>query len=172
MKRIERAHLWDGGIGSRLMQPIIDLFDQWQLRQAGLFTLAQSPKHIGMYEKFGFWPQHLTALMDNRAAPTTEGCEYSTFSAIPDGERPTILRACFEVTDSIYEGLDLEHEIRATDAQGLATRCWSTSGLVSRGLPFATAELAKQEAVPPLSSSERSSQDQTRRPLRATLGRV
>jgi predicted N-acetyltransferase YhbS len=114
-----RVDLWDRGIGSRLMEPIIDLFDQWQLRQAGLFTFAHSPKHIGLYQKFGFWPQHLTALMENRVAPPTDDGEYSTFSAIPDGERGAILQACCEVTDSIYEGLDIEHEIRATDAHGL-----------------------------------------------------
>ncbi|HEY6684525.1 MAG TPA: GNAT family N-acetyltransferase [Propionibacteriaceae bacterium] len=49
-----RVDLWDRGIASRLMEPIIDLFDQWQLRQAGLFTFAHSPKHIGLYQKFGF----------------------------------------------------------------------------------------------------------------------
>jgi predicted N-acetyltransferase YhbS len=114
-----RVDLWDRGIASRLMQPIIDLFDQWQLHQAGLFTFAHSPKHIGLYQKFGFWPQHLTALMETRVAPTTDGREHATFSAIPDSERGASLRACSEVTDSMYEGLDLEHEIRATDAQGL-----------------------------------------------------
>jgi hypothetical protein len=61
------------------MEPIIDLFDQWQLRQAGLFTFAHSPKHIGLYQKFGFWPQHLTPLMDTRVAPTNDGREDPTF---------------------------------------------------------------------------------------------
>ena len=72
-----RVDLWDRGIAGRLMEPIMDLFDQWQVRQAGLFTFPQSPKHIGLYQKFGFWPQYLTPLMERPVTPTGE-CEYST----------------------------------------------------------------------------------------------
>jgi hypothetical protein len=67
-----RVDLWDRGIAGRLMQPIMDLFDQWQVRQAGLFTFPQSPKHIGLYQKFGFWPQYLTPLMEKQVAPTSD----------------------------------------------------------------------------------------------------
>ena len=112
-----RVDLWDQGIAGRLMQPIMDLFDQWQVRQAGLFTFPQSPKHIGLYQKFGFWPQHLTPLMERPVAPT--GREHSTYSEVSDGDRSAILSACQDVTDAIFEGLDVGHEIRATDAQGL-----------------------------------------------------
>lgn len=114
-----RVDLWDRGIASELMQPIMDLFDSWQLSQAGLFTFPQSPRHIGLYQGFGFWPQYLTPLMDKRVAPTTTAREYSTYSEVPDGERSAILSACHDVTDAIFEGLDVAHEIRATDAQGL-----------------------------------------------------
>lgn len=114
-----RLDLWDRGIASRLMQPVIDLFDQWQVRQAGLFTFPQSPKHIGLYQKFGFWPQYLTPLMEKQVAATSAGCAHSTYSQAPESERGAIVSACREVTDAIYEGLDVVHEIRATDAQRL-----------------------------------------------------
>ncbi len=113
-----RVDLWDRGIGSRLMQPIMELFDQWQVRQAGLFTFPQSPKHIGLYQKFGFWPQYLTPLMEKQVAPTGDG-EFSTYSEVSDGDQSAVLRACREVTSRIFEGLDVGHEIRATAAQGL-----------------------------------------------------
>ena len=113
-----RVDLWDRGIAGRLMQPILDLFDQWQLRQAALFTFPQSPKHIGLYQKFGFWPQYLTPLLEKAVAPTG-GREYSTYSEASQGERSAILHACQEVTDRLFEGLDVGHEIRATDAQAL-----------------------------------------------------
>ena len=51
-----RPDLWDRGIAGRLMQPVVDFLDRWQLRQAALFTFPHSPKHIGLYQKFGFWP--------------------------------------------------------------------------------------------------------------------
>jgi GNAT superfamily N-acetyltransferase len=114
-----RVDLWDRGIGGLLMQPIMELFDQWQLRQAGLFTFPQSAKNIGLYQKFGFWPQYLTPLMEKQVSPTTGGHEHSTYSEVSDGERSAILSACHDVTDAIFEGLDVEHEIRATGAQAL-----------------------------------------------------
>lgn len=114
-----RPELWDRGIASRLMEPIVDLFDQWGVRQAGLFTFPQSPKHIGLYQKFGFWPQHLTPLLEKRIAPATETAEHSTFSTATEGEREAILSACRELTDQIYRGLDVSHEIFSTDTQGL-----------------------------------------------------
>ena len=113
-----RVDLWDRGIAGRLMQPIMDLFDQWQVRQAGLFTFPQSPKHIGLYQKFGFWPQYLTPLMERQVTPTG-GREYSTYSEVSDGDQSAVLRACRDVTDAIFEGLDVGHEIRATAAQAL-----------------------------------------------------
>ena len=36
-----------------------------------------------------------------------------------DGERESVLGACREVTDAIYDGLDLTGEIRSVQAQGL-----------------------------------------------------
>ncbi len=114
-----RVDLWDQGLAGRLMQPIMDLFDQWQVRQTGLFTLPQSPKHIGLYQKFGFWPQYLTPLMEKRVAPTSGGREHLAYSEVSDGERSAILSGCHDLTDAIFEGLDVEHEIRATEAQGL-----------------------------------------------------
>jgi GNAT superfamily N-acetyltransferase len=114
-----RPDLWDQGIASRLMEPIIDLFQQWRVHQAGLFTFPQSPKHIGLYQKFGFWPQHLTPLMEKRITRPIENRERSTFSMAAEGDREAILSACRELTDQIYDGLDVSHEIFSTDAQGL-----------------------------------------------------
>ena len=66
-----RPDLWDRGIAHRLMAPVIELFDGWQLRQAALFTFAESPKHVGLYQRFGFWPQQLTAVMAREVGPAT-----------------------------------------------------------------------------------------------------
>ncbi len=114
-----RVDLWNRGIARRLMEPIVDLFDTWQVRQAGLFTFPQSAKHIGLYQKFGFWPQHLTPLMDKPVAGGSAAGQYSSYSEIAERERTAILSACREVTGAIFDGLDVEHEIRATDAQQL-----------------------------------------------------
>jgi predicted N-acetyltransferase YhbS len=114
-----RHDLWDQGIAKRLMEPVVDLFDAWQLRQAGLFTFPQSTKHIWLYQKFGFWPQHLTPVMAKPVSPTSATRDFSLYSEIAAAERPAILSACGALTDTIFEGLDLTPEIQATNAQHL-----------------------------------------------------
>jgi GNAT superfamily N-acetyltransferase len=114
-----RPDQWDRGIATRLMEPIVDLFDGWGLHQAGLFTFPQSPKHIGLYQRFGFWPQYLTPLMEKRVAPGPGGPEPTTLSSIAEADRDGIVATCGELTGSIYEGLDVSHEIRAAETQTL-----------------------------------------------------
>ena len=58
-----RPDLWDQHIAQKLLAPTMELFEKWDLRETGLFTFAHSPKHIGLYQKFGFWPRFLTAIM-------------------------------------------------------------------------------------------------------------
>jgi GNAT superfamily N-acetyltransferase len=104
--------VWDRGIGGRLMAPVLEAFDCWGLRQAGLFTFPDSPKHVGLYQRHGFWPRFLTALTAKPGAGAAG--EYTTFS-----ERGTPLAAIRGLTDAVFPGLDLEREIVACDAQRL-----------------------------------------------------
>jgi GNAT superfamily N-acetyltransferase len=107
--------VWNQGVARRLMEPVIEAFGHWGLRQAGLFTFPDSPKHIGLYQRYGFWPRFLTALM---AKPVTGAAsEYTTFARVPVRERAGTLEAIRELTDAVFPGLDLEREIRACDAQ-------------------------------------------------------
>lgn len=115
-----RPDQWDRGIAGRLMEPIVDLFDEWGVRQSGLFTFPHSPKHIGLYQKFGFWPQYLTPLMEKRIAPDRDASvPASTLSSASEARRGSLIEACAEVTGSIYDGLDVSHEIRAVQDQSL-----------------------------------------------------
>src|SRR5947208_227647 len=67
-----RPDCWESGIGKRLLEPTMALFEAWRIRQAGLFTFPQSPKHVALYQKFGFWPQALTAVMSKPVEPRQE----------------------------------------------------------------------------------------------------
>src|SRR5690349_11123187 len=49
-----RPDYWDRGVGKRLLEPTMELFDRWGTRHVGLFTFAHSAKHIGLYQRFGF----------------------------------------------------------------------------------------------------------------------
>lgn len=112
-----RADLQDRGIGSRLMEPVVEAFESWGLRQSGLFTFPHSAKHIGLYQKHGFWPRFLNPVMSKAVGDAS--ADYTTYSEVPDARRPTILQAVRGLTDAVFAGLDLEREIHAVDSQAL-----------------------------------------------------
>ena len=127
-----RPDLWNRGMGKRLMEPIMECLDKWHTRHAGLFTFAHSQKHIGLYQKFGFYPRFLTANMSKPVEPSGRASPWTKLSDAPTSERTAILNACRELTDAIYEGLDVEHEIRAVADQKLGDTVllWNDSKLI------------------------------------------
>jgi GNAT superfamily N-acetyltransferase len=116
-----RPDLWDRGIAQQLLRPTMDLFERWRIRHAGLFTFANSTKHVGLYQKFGFWPRFLTSIMELpvQAEPASTSVRWARFSDLSIGDKQLCVLACRKLTNSIYEGLDVEREIRAVDHQKL-----------------------------------------------------
>ena len=114
-----RPDLWDSGIGQRLVAAACDQFEAWRVRHAGLFTFAQSAKHVGLYGKYGFHPRFLTAIMTAPAAAQTTAGTALRYSALPEGQRQEAENACRELTEELYDGLDLGGEIRTVAARRL-----------------------------------------------------
>jgi GNAT superfamily N-acetyltransferase len=114
-----RPDLWDRGIGQRLMEPVIACFERWGTRHAGLFTFPHSQKHVGLYQKFGFWPRFLTAVLSKEVGRPRGKPRWTRFSEVPASEREGLLGACRELTAAALEGLDLQREIRAVVSQDL-----------------------------------------------------
>jgi GNAT superfamily N-acetyltransferase len=114
-----RPDFWDRGVGKRLMEPVMELFSRWGTKHAGLFTFAQSQKHVGLYQRFGFWPRFLTAMMSKPIKRRERAHSWTRFSEVQMSERDGILSACRELTNAIYEGLDVEREILAIATQNL-----------------------------------------------------
>lgn len=112
-----RPELWNQQIAQKLLGPTMDLFETWGVREAGLFTFAQSAKHVGLYQKFGFWPRFLTAIMSKGV--TQRETSSLKYSALDAGEQEQAMNACRKLTDSIYEGLDVTSEIRSVADQNL-----------------------------------------------------
>jgi GNAT superfamily N-acetyltransferase len=102
---------WDQGIAQHLMVPTMDEFRDWGVRHCGLFTFPQSAKHVNMYQKYGFWPRYLIALMSHAAE--RRNISWRAFSQLSEAEQTEAIAACRELSDSIFEGLDLSREIRA-----------------------------------------------------------
>jgi len=102
---------WDRGIGKQLLRPVMEALDGWAVRQAGLFTFASSPKHVGLYQAHGFWPGSLVSVL---AKPVAE--ELDTPYDLAAVEHSDEVR---RLTDAVFDGLDLGHEIAAVRDQDL-----------------------------------------------------
>jgi GNAT superfamily N-acetyltransferase len=109
--------LWDAGIGRRLMEPIVALFEKWRVTHTGLFTFPHSPKHVGFYQSLGFWPGALTAVIARPASAAA--ASWRTLSASVAAERAALVEGCGRVAAAQYPGLDLGFEIDATAKLGL-----------------------------------------------------
>jgi predicted N-acetyltransferase YhbS len=114
-----RPDLWDRGIGGRLMEPIMSLLSDAGIRLAGLFTSPHSPKHVGLYQKFGFWPRYLTAIMGKSVESARPSPYWDLYSELSEDEKTACLQAFRGLGDSLFEGLDPTPEVHAIEAQGL-----------------------------------------------------
>lgn len=131
-----RPDLWGCGIAQQLLRSTMELFDRWGVSHAGLYTFANSAKHVSLYQKFGFWPRFLTALMDLpvRTETPPASSQWTGFSGLSGSGKRTCLDACRELTSSIYDGLDVEREIRAAYEQGLGETVLTWNGAALAGL--------------------------------------
>jgi predicted N-acetyltransferase YhbS len=118
------------GIAKQLVEAVSTRLNEWSVRHAGLFTFPHSALHLGLYQKFGFHARFLTAIMMAPARPTPTppspargggkgGGRWSRYSELAEADRRTAEAACREVTEALYEGLDLGAEIRTVAARGL-----------------------------------------------------
>jgi GNAT superfamily N-acetyltransferase len=104
---------WGRAIAHRLLDATMELFSAWNTRHAGLFTFAQS-----LYQKYGFWPRFLTAIMSRPVDPDSRSSS-TRMSAVADKDLAYALEAVGELTGAVYPGLDLSREIRAVRTQWL-----------------------------------------------------
>lgn len=122
---------WNQGIAQRLIEPVIAQFSEWGMRQAGLFTFPNSPKHHALYRKFGFYPRFLTFIMAKPIQVTEKDLPGTKYSELSQEKRSHFLKECSELNNAIYEGLDLSREIIAVHAQNLGDTVlfWDDRGL-------------------------------------------
>lgn len=114
-----RPSLWERGIAQPLVAAVCGAFEEWGVSHAGLFTFAQSTKHVHLYGKFGFHARFLTAIMGRPAAADAEFGAAMRHSALSDGDRDAAEAAASALTDAIYPGLDLSGEIGTVARLGL-----------------------------------------------------
>ncbi len=110
-----KPSFWDRGVARALLDETIPVFDERRVRHRGLFTFGHSPKHVSLYQGYGFLPRYLTPVLSKPVSGPAGG--WTTFSALADQEEGHAAAAV--VTGSILEGLDVRREIDAAFSQRL-----------------------------------------------------
>jgi GNAT superfamily N-acetyltransferase len=113
---------WDKGVARSLLEGTMKIFEKWGTRHMGLYTFAQSTKHVHLYQKFGFWPRYLTAVMSKRVEPKAEmegNSATERYSSLNSSEKKEAIENCARLTGRIFSGLDLRKEILSVDNQKL-----------------------------------------------------
>jgi GNAT superfamily N-acetyltransferase len=114
---------WDKGVARLLLDHTMKIFEMWGTKYTGLFTFAQSSKHVHLYQKYGFWPTYLTAIMSRevrKLQKNTSAYDVTYYSKLnSDQRRKDLVQKCAQLTDSILEGLDLKKEINSVENQKL-----------------------------------------------------
>lgn len=128
-----RPDVWDRGIGGRLMEPVLELFSQRHVRLAGLFTSSNSPKHVSMYQKYGFWPRYLTAVMAKAVERAGPDLSWGRYSQLSESDKTTALEGSRSLTGALFAGLDVSSVIRSIQANALGDTVllWDDSELVA-----------------------------------------
>ena len=112
--------LWNRGFANALMAPVVESLDAWGVTHSGLFTLADSPKHIGLYRKFGFQPRALTFVLERTVSAGDAGFKgWTAYSQLGRRQRSEVLSMCRNLTDAIHPGLDVTPEIRSVAEQSI-----------------------------------------------------
>lgn len=110
---------WDKGVAVRLIEETMNIFARWKMSHLGLFTFAQSSKHVHLYQKFGFWPRFLTAVMSKPVDKTRSSSKSLRYSQLTAAEKERAVKECKVLTNNIYSGLDLGKEICAVYVHAL-----------------------------------------------------
>src|SRR5262249_48285044 len=79
---------WNRGAASSLVRAVLERLDALGVRHTGLFTSAESTKHVSLYQKLGFWPRFLTAIMTQAVETGDQTAPASTrYSAIGEADQ-------------------------------------------------------------------------------------
>lgn len=109
-----RPAYWERKLAKALMAAVSGQLDAWGIDHAGLFTFPDSPRHLGLYQGFGFWPQALTAVMARAVEGQASGSA-PVCAALSQAQR----QACAALANEAAAGLDPTGELDAVERLGL-----------------------------------------------------
>ena len=108
---------WGMGIAQQLMQPVLQCFEHWKTAHIGLFTFSHSPKHLSLYQKFGFWPGCLHLILSREVSGGGQPAA-RRLSCLSEADLVDAIEECSALTDAIHDGLDVRRELLSLRDQG------------------------------------------------------
>lgn len=106
---------WNRGIARELVGRGVERIDAWGCKVAGLFTNPASPRHMRLYQGFGFWPRGLTVVM---RGPTAMPLPALMFESAARRPRAELLDDARMFTGLAYPGLDFGAEMNVVLDRG------------------------------------------------------
>jgi GNAT superfamily N-acetyltransferase len=115
-------------IAQQLLKASQGFFDENHVALEGLVTYPYSPKHLMLYQKFGFKPKALVAItgksLERRESapppkPARGAPQIQRFSAYEESRKKGLLGRLRALTNKICKGLDLTKEIEIVNGLGL-----------------------------------------------------
>jgi len=115
-------------IAQSLIRAAQGFFDENHVTLQGVVTYPYSPKHLVLYQKFGFKPKALVALtgksLERREPPPAPkpargAPQVVRFSAQEERQKKQILGRLRTLTGRLYRGLDLTKEVEIVDGLAL-----------------------------------------------------
>jgi len=115
-------------IGQQLVKATQGFFEENSVTLQGLATYPSSPKHLLLFQKFGYKPKGLVAVtskpLDRREIiqATQSGKPAHSvrrFSMLEEAKKKTVVQKLRRMTNSIYRGLDLNKEVEIVDGLAL-----------------------------------------------------
>jgi GNAT superfamily N-acetyltransferase len=115
-------------VAQALIKAARAFFDENRVTLEGLVSFPYSPKHLVLYQKFGFKPKSLVAItgkplerkeLTSPVAPARGAPRVVRFSTLEESKKKGLLGRLRTLTGRFYRGLDLTKEIEIVDGLSL-----------------------------------------------------
>jgi GNAT superfamily N-acetyltransferase len=115
-------------IGQQLLKATQGFFEENKVTLQGVVTYPSSPKHLLLYQKFGYKPKGLVAItskpLDRReivpaVKPSKPPLQVRRFSALEESKKKTMMQRLRSLTGQLYRGLEVGKEVEIVDGLAL-----------------------------------------------------
>ena len=115
-------------IGKQLLTACQAFFDENKAVMQGLATKGNSPKHLVLYQRFGYRPRGLIAITSKpldrpeivqATKPAKPALNVRRYSTLEETRKKAVLVKLRRITNAVYRGLDVGKEIEIVDGLAL-----------------------------------------------------